>query len=119
MLPGLMDAHIHVMLMGESAHYLDLGDCNSIASMKEKLSVHAANNPSLAWIVGTNWDQVPRHAVALCSRQMSVTYMTDQPVAISHSTRPRRSRSRSSCFSVAGLLAYRCGQYHCSEYSWH
>jgi hypothetical protein len=57
-LPGLMDAHIHVMHTGESAYYVDLSDCNSIKELQDAVRSHHEKNPHLPWIMGTNWDQV-------------------------------------------------------------
>jgi hypothetical protein len=58
LLPGLMDAHLHVMSTGESAYYLDLDHCRSIQELQEALRRHHDQNPSLPWIIGINWDQV-------------------------------------------------------------
>lgn len=57
-LPGLMDAHLHVLMTGESAYYLDLQGCTSIAQLQRKLADHQEAHPELPWIVGVNWDQV-------------------------------------------------------------
>eukprot|EP00603_Paraphysomonas_imperforata_P000486 CAMPEP_0114436556 /NCGR_PEP_ID=MMETSP0103-20121206/13524_1 /TAXON_ID=37642 ORGANISM="Paraphysomonas imperforata, Strain PA2" /NCGR_SAMPLE_ID=MMETSP0103 /ASSEMBLY_ACC=CAM_ASM_000201 /LENGTH=987 /DNA_ID=CAMNT_0001606851 /DNA_START=116 /DNA_END=3077 /DNA_ORIENTATION=+ len=58
-LPGLMDAHLHVMLAGESAYYLDLQGCPSINQLQSMLRQHIKQYPDLPWIVGINWDQTP------------------------------------------------------------
>ena len=57
-LPGLIDAHLHVMLTGESAYYLDLQACTSIAQLQQMLASHMEAHPELPWVVGVNWDQV-------------------------------------------------------------
>jgi hypothetical protein len=64
-LPGLMDAHIHVMHTGESAYYVDLSDCNSIAELQEAVRSHSLKNPRLPWIMGINWDQVSLISLSL------------------------------------------------------
>lgn len=58
-LPGLMDAHIHVAATGESNNFLNLSACKSIESLCIALSTHAQKNPveTLPWIQGVNWDQ--------------------------------------------------------------
>lgn len=58
MLPGLMDAHLHVMLTGEAAYYLDCQGCTSVAQLVDKVREHCSAHPDLPWIVGINWDQV-------------------------------------------------------------
>lgn len=58
LVPGLMDAHIHVMMTGEAAYYLNFKSCKSISEMKELLAKHRQANPDLSCIIGTSWDQV-------------------------------------------------------------
>ena len=57
LLPGLIDSHIHINLLGESQYYVDLSDCYSIDMMNKKISMHNNNYPHLTWIIGVNWDQ--------------------------------------------------------------
>lgn len=56
-LPGLHDAHIHVMYLGQSMFALDLHGVGSIDEFKERLSAYVTANPSLCWIYGFGWDQ--------------------------------------------------------------
>lgn len=56
-LPGLQDAHIHVLMTGEVQYYLDLKECYSIDDMKSKIRIHRQLHPQLPWIVGVYWDQ--------------------------------------------------------------
>ena len=56
-LPGLIDSHIHISLLGESQYYVDLSDCYSIDMMSKKLCMHNEMYPHLSWIIGVNWDQ--------------------------------------------------------------
>jgi predicted amidohydrolase YtcJ len=57
-LPGLHDAHIHVMGTGRSVNFLDLKGCYSIEELRDALRRHLAVHPELTWIIGVNWDQV-------------------------------------------------------------
>ena len=57
-LPGLHDAHIHVMKTGESVNFLDLKECHSIEELREALRRHIELHADLSWIIGVNWDQV-------------------------------------------------------------
>jgi hypothetical protein len=57
LLPGLIDAHGHVMGLGLSALQLDLSDTNSLAEAQAKIRAYAAANPNLPWIIGRGWNQ--------------------------------------------------------------
>ena len=55
-LPGLHDAHIHVMMTGESSHFVDLKGCFSIADLQKRLRERVQQSEdSVAWIQGVNW----------------------------------------------------------------
>jgi len=57
MLPGLIDAHGHVMGLGVAALQLDLSDTNSLAEAQARIRDYAAANPGLPWIIGRGWNQ--------------------------------------------------------------
>ena len=57
MLPGLIDAHGHVMGIGIQALQLDLSDTNSLAEAQARIRAYAAANPNLRWITGRGWNQ--------------------------------------------------------------
>ena len=57
MLPGLIDAHVHVMDLGLAALTLDLSDTNSLEEALEKIRTFAAENDSRPWILGRGWNQ--------------------------------------------------------------
>ena len=57
LLPGLIDAHGHVMGLGLGALSLDLSDTNSLEEAKQRIAAYAAANPSPRWIVGRGWNQ--------------------------------------------------------------
>jgi predicted amidohydrolase YtcJ len=57
MLPGLIDAHGHVMELGLGALALDLSDTQSLAEAQQRIRAYAAANPSPRWIVGFGWNQ--------------------------------------------------------------
>lgn len=56
-LPGLIDAHGHIMGLGEAALSLDLVGTGSIEEFKQRLRDYAASHPDLPWIVGRGWNQ--------------------------------------------------------------
>ena len=57
MMPGLIDAHGHVMGLGFAVIQLDLTGARSIDDLKERLRKHAADNPGSGWIIGRGWNQ--------------------------------------------------------------
>ncbi len=57
LLPGLIDAHGHVMGLGLGALSLDLSDTNSLQEAQAKIAAYAAANPSPRWIQGRGWNQ--------------------------------------------------------------
>ena len=57
LLPGLIDAHGHVMGVGQSAMQLDLVGTSSLQDLQQRLRSYAAANPDAPWIVGRGWNQ--------------------------------------------------------------
>ena len=57
LIPGLIDAHGHVMGYGLSLITLDLSDTTSLAQAQEKIRAYVAANPGRKWIIGTGWNQ--------------------------------------------------------------
>ena len=57
MIPGLIDAHGHIMGLGMGALQLDLSDTNSLQEAQAKIAAFARANPSPRWIIGRGWNQ--------------------------------------------------------------
>ncbi len=57
MLPGLIDAHGHVMGMGFQELTLDLSATNSLEEAQEAIRAYAAKYPERKWIIGRGWNQ--------------------------------------------------------------
>ncbi|MEM6476174.1 MAG: amidohydrolase family protein [Pseudomonadota bacterium] len=57
MLPGMIDAHVHVMDMGFAALTLDLSDTTSLEDALAKIEQFAKDNPVRPWILGRGWNQ--------------------------------------------------------------
>ncbi|MGC4250171.1 MAG: amidohydrolase [Sphingobium sp.] len=57
LIPGLIDAHGHVMALGLSLVTLDLSDTRSLAEAQAKIRAYAAANTGRKWIIGTGWNQ--------------------------------------------------------------
>ena len=58
LLPGLIDAHGHVLQLGQRALSIDLSATTSLDEALEKIRVYAAANPRARWIRGGGWNQV-------------------------------------------------------------
>ena len=58
LLPGLIDAHAHVMGLGMRELDLDITGILSLEETLEKIAEFAAENPDREWIVGRGWNQV-------------------------------------------------------------
>lgn len=52
MLPGLIDAHGHVMGLGFAALTLDLSGTSSLADAQAAIKAYAAKYPDRRWIIG-------------------------------------------------------------------
>ncbi len=57
LIPGLIDAHGHVMGLGLSFITLDLSDTRSLAEAQAKIRAYAQANPGRKWIIGAGWNQ--------------------------------------------------------------
>jgi predicted amidohydrolase YtcJ len=58
LLPGLMDAHVHVIDLGFTALTVDLSDTTSLDQAKAKIAAYAAAHPDRQWILGGGWNEV-------------------------------------------------------------
>ncbi|MBA4091451.1 MAG: metal-dependent hydrolase [Sphingobium sp.] len=57
LIPGLIDAHGHVMGYGLSLITLDLSETRSLAEAQAKIRAYAQANAGRKWIIGTGWNQ--------------------------------------------------------------
>jgi len=57
LLPGLIDAHGHVIDLGTAAMTVQLTGASSIADLQQRLRAYAAAHPDKAWISGFGWNQ--------------------------------------------------------------
>jgi predicted amidohydrolase YtcJ len=57
LLPGMIDAHGHVMELGFRALELDLSGTKSLAEAQARIAAYAAANPERKWILGGGWNQ--------------------------------------------------------------
>jgi len=67
-IPGLIDAHTHLLALGESYLKVDLRDLPDEPAVVERIRQQAASTPPGQWILGWGWDegkwaaQYPTHA---------------------------------------------------------
>jgi predicted amidohydrolase YtcJ len=57
LLPGLIDAHGHVMSLGMAALQLDLVGTSSVADLQQRLRAYATSRPNDPWLSGRGWNQ--------------------------------------------------------------
>ncbi|OHT19354.1 amidohydrolase [Edaphosphingomonas haloaromaticamans] len=57
LVPGLIDAHGHVMGLGFNALQLDLSETRSLAEAQDKLRQWVRDNPGQRWVIGRGWNQ--------------------------------------------------------------
>ncbi len=59
LIPGLIDAHVHLMGLGQSMAQADLVGTESVAEIVERLEAFVAEHdlPEDAWLTGRGWDQ--------------------------------------------------------------
>ena len=57
LIPGLIDAHAHVMSLGFAGLTLDLSMTKSLAEAQARIAAYAAAHPDRAWIIGRGWNQ--------------------------------------------------------------
>jgi predicted amidohydrolase YtcJ len=57
LLPGLIDAHGHVVDLGFFALRLDLTGTRSVGEMQQRLRDYAVAHPDAPWLIGFGWNQ--------------------------------------------------------------
>lgn len=55
--PGFVDAHVHVMNLGLGTMVLDLSQTRSLDEALSRIAAFAAANPDRPWIIGHGWNQ--------------------------------------------------------------
>lgn len=57
-LPGLIDAHGHILSLGQSQNQLNLRDTKDLTSALQAIKAYADKYPQFRWIQGGGWNQV-------------------------------------------------------------
>lgn len=56
-IPGFIDTHMHLDMLGVTLNTIDLRGIESIESLKKRLREYYEKNPESSWITGRGWDQ--------------------------------------------------------------
>ncbi|GAM35033.1 hypothetical protein TCE0_015r03019 [Talaromyces pinophilus] len=66
-LPGFIDGHMHLLLLGQALQKLDLDGCNDLSEIRERISAYAKQNPHVPRILCKGWMQSMTDNEALAS----------------------------------------------------
>ncbi len=80
LLPGLIDAHAHVLGLGLLKSNLDLTGTPSLDSAIESIKAYAAEKPDARWILGRGWNQVLWPVQAFPTAAQIDGVVSDRPV---------------------------------------
>jgi hypothetical protein len=86
LLPGMIDAHGHVMgvmSLGESLVDVDLRGVESVHQAAQEVGDYAKAHPELKWINGGGWNEVLWPDKALPSAKKLDGFVSDRPVVLS------------------------------------
>lgn len=56
-IPGIIDAHAHLLGLGLGLRNVELRDTRSFAEVIQRVQARAASQPAGSWIIGRGWDQ--------------------------------------------------------------
>lgn len=79
-LPGLTDAHGHVLGLGMSLLQIDLRDAQSVNDAVDTVADYARNHPKLNWLTGRGWNQEQWPSRAFPSASQLDEVVADRPV---------------------------------------
>lgn len=80
MLPGLIDAHGHVLSYGQSLMRADLVGTTSEQEAINRTLEYAKSNKSITWIMGRGWNQVQWPSKRFPTAKLLDKYFPDKPV---------------------------------------
>ena len=102
LLPGLIDAHGHVMGLGETLLEVDLRESQSALDAAKMVQAYAKNQQGLAWITGRGWNQVLWPGKAYPTANLLDEYVNDKPVVLSR-VDGHASWVNSKALEIAGI----------------
>lgn len=83
LLPGLTDAHGHVLGLGLNLMRVDLRGIDSLEQTLQTIEDYAKANSELRWIQGRGWNQVLWAKKEFPTRQMLDSFISDRPAWLS------------------------------------
>lgn len=66
-IPGFIDAHVHILQYGHSLRKVNLIECTSLEQIRETIKSYATANPSVSHILCRGWIQSSTEGIALAS----------------------------------------------------
>ncbi|WP_026111311.1 amidohydrolase [Pseudoalteromonas ruthenica] len=82
LLPGLIDAHGHIIGLGQNLMQLDLRGATSVAEVGKRLQAFAAQSEQ-PWIIGRGWNQELWPGKTFASAADLDKFVSDRPVVLS------------------------------------
>ena len=82
LLPGLIDAHGHILGHGKALSSVDLVGSSSSTEAVERVALYNLKNPDSEWITGRGWNQVLWKSNRFPSAEMLDNAVPDKPVAL-------------------------------------
>ncbi|MFC3173309.1 amidohydrolase [Novosphingobium bradum] len=101
LMPGLVDAHAHVMRIGFAALTLDLSPARTLAEAQGRIAVYAAAHPDRAWVLGRGWDPAVLGQPTAAALDQVVK---DRPVWL-ESADAHQGWANSAALAAAGITA--------------
>lgn len=81
LLPGLIDAHGHVIGLGNNLSRLDIRDADSVEEVGKLLAAFSKENPK-GWILGRGWDQTRWTPSTFPTAEDLDRFVKDRPVVL-------------------------------------
>jgi len=82
LLPGLIDAHGHVVDLGLESVQIQLTGTTSLQQAQQRIRAYAQANPRRAWLVGEGWNQVIWNLGRFPTAQELDAAVADRPAAL-------------------------------------
>ncbi len=101
-LPGLIDAHGHVMGLGFQALTVDLSETKSLEEAATKIRDYAEANPRNRWILGGGWNQVVWNLGRFPTATELDAIVADRPVLLER-VDGHASWANSAAMKIAGI----------------
>ena len=78
-LPGFIDGHMHLLMLGQSLRKLDLWGCEDFDDIRARIKQYVADNPDMPRILCKSWMNFMSDGKALASM---LDDLTDKPIFI-------------------------------------